>query len=342
MRFFTSTLSTAARVSSAQKKHAFSGIRSYSSQPVKKGGNGLVLLTLAGLGAAAGIYYNQNTATVKQHVEPLSTVAAAAAEKAFDPSQFKPFKLQKVEPINHNTSLYRFELDSDNHVAGLPIASCVITRYPITKKDGSTGYVIRPYTPTSTADTKGHVDFIIKVYPEGKMSQHIHNLKVGETLEIKGPFPKYNWEENPVENVGMIAGGTGITPMLQIIRKVFDAKSPDDKTKITLIFANEAEDDILLKDELDTIAKQNPDRFKVVYALNKPPKDWSGPTGFVNADLIKSHLPGPENDKSIVFVCGPDPMLAALSGPKAQDKSQGELAGVLKELGYAKERVYKF
>ena len=46
------------------------------------------------------------------------------------------------------------------------------------------------------------------------MSKRIANLKVGDTLEMKGPIPKYNWDENKVENVGMIAGGTGITPMV--------------------------------------------------------------------------------------------------------------------------------
>lgn len=46
------------------------------------------------------------------------------------------------------------------------------------------------------------------------MSKHIHNLKVGDELEIKGPIAKYNWDEKPVKNVGMIAGGTGITPMV--------------------------------------------------------------------------------------------------------------------------------
>lgn len=49
------------------------------------------------------------------------------------------------------------------------------------------------------------------------MSKHIANLKVGDTLEMKGPIPKYNWEENKVENVGMIAGGTGITPMVSLL-----------------------------------------------------------------------------------------------------------------------------
>lgn len=178
---------------------------------------------------------------------------------------------------------------------------------------------------------KGYVDFIIKTYPEGKMSKHIANLKIGDTLDIKGPIPKYNWAEGRVDNVGMIAGGTGITPMLQIIRKVFDPKSGDDKTKITLIFANQTEEDILLKDELDGYAKAYPDRFKVVYALDRPPKDWQGLQGFVTADAVKKYLPGPETESLKVFVCGPDPMLASLAGPKAKDKSQGELSGILKE-----------
>jgi cytochrome-b5 reductase len=51
------------------------------------------------------------------------------------------------------------------------------------------------------------------------MSKHIHNLKVGDELEIKGPIPKYNWDENVKDNVGMIAGGTGITPMVSNLDK---------------------------------------------------------------------------------------------------------------------------
>ncbi|OAD77705.1 hypothetical protein PHYBLDRAFT_108290, partial [Phycomyces blakesleeanus NRRL 1555(-)] len=251
--------------------------------------------------------------------------------------------LENIEKINHNTSLFRFALPEAEQHAGLPVASCVITRYPITKKDGSTGYVIRPYTPTSPEEARGYVDFIVKSYPDGKMSKHIHNLKVGETLDVKGPIPKYNWEGSTIQNVGMIAGGTGITPMLQIIRKVFSDKSTDDKTKVTLVFANQTEDDILLKDELDKYAAQYPNRFKVVYVLDKPQQaNWEGVKGFVTPELIKEHLPTPETESSIVFVCGPDPMVAALAGPKAKDKSQGEVSGVLKALGYGSENVYKF
>ncbi|KAI9256619.1 hypothetical protein BDA99DRAFT_547895 [Phascolomyces articulosus] len=267
---------------------------------------------------------------------------AAEPPKAFSPAEFRAFKLQEVHPYNHNTSIFRFKLPSDQHVSGLHVASCIITRYPIKKKDGSTGYVIRPYTPTSTEETQGYVEFIIKNYPEGKMSKHIHSLKLGDELEIKGPIPKYNWDQNKVEHVGMIAGGTGITPMLQVIRRVFDDHSEDQKTKITLLFTNQTENDILLREELDAYAKKYPDRFKVVYGLDRPPSGWDGHTGFVTKELIRKHLPAPDKPNSIIFVCGPDPMLAAIAGAKAPDKSQGEIGGILKELGYPQDHLYKF
>ncbi|KAI9314581.1 hypothetical protein BX666DRAFT_1879610 [Dichotomocladium elegans] len=333
MRFVSTSLLSSVR---ATTQANIKGTRAYASQAGKKGGNTLLLAGLTGLGVAGGLYYNQALATVTP------AAPAAPAEPAFDPSQFKAFKLQKVEPINHNTALYRFALPDEKQTAALPTASCVITRKPFTKKDGSTGYIIRPYTPTSPEEATGYFDLIVKEYPEGKMSKHIANLKVGETLEVKGPFQKYKWEENKVEHLGMIAGGTGITPMLQVIRHVFGKNSDDKTTKITLLFANQTEEDILLREELEGYAKQYGDRFKVVYALDRPPKDWEGLTGFVTAEAIKKYMPGPEDEKAKIFICGPDPMLASISGPKAKDKSQGEVSGILKELGYNEGNVFKF
>jgi cytochrome-b5 reductase len=50
--------------------------------------------------------------------------------------------------------------------------------------------VIRPYTPVTTPDAEGHVDFLVKKYENGVMSKHIHSLKPGDSLAIKGPIPK--------------------------------------------------------------------------------------------------------------------------------------------------------
>ena len=87
----------------------------------------------------------------------------------------------------------------------------------------------------------------------------------------------------------MIAGGTGITPMLQIIRAAL--KNPLDRTKISLIYANVNVEDILLRTELDELARKHKDRFKVYYVLNNPPPNWKGGVGFVTKDQIEQYLP---------------------------------------------------
>ena len=63
-------------------------------------------------------------------------------------------------------------------------------------------------------------------------------------------------------------GGTGITPMLQLIRAVF--RDHDDKTELSLLFANQSEDDILLRPELEQVQREFPDRFKLWYTVDRP------------------------------------------------------------------------
>jgi cytochrome-b5 reductase len=132
----------------------------------------------------------------------------------FSPSEFRPFTLEKIMRINHNVSLFRFKLPTSTDVAGLPVASCVLFRSHITK-DGKTEEIVRPYTPTSVEAAEGHVDFVIKDYPQGNMSRHVHSLKVGDTIDIKGPFEKYKWENKPVAYVGMVAGNYYIHLMIE-------------------------------------------------------------------------------------------------------------------------------
>ena len=125
------------------------------------------------------------------------------------------------------------------------------------------------------------------------------------------------------------------------MRKVFSPESTDKTSKFTLIFGNTTEEDILFKDELDGYAKVHPDRFSVHYILEKPDAGWTGHTGYVTLDLVKNTMPKPDVESSVVFVCGPPPLMEAVSGDKNPDKSQGTLRGFLKELGYIQDRVYK-
>jgi len=128
--------------------------------------------------------------------------------------------------------------------------------------------------------------------------------------------------------------------MYQLARAIFS--NPDDKTKVTLVFGNVTEEDILLKREFADLENTYPQRFRAFYVLDKPPKSWAGGKGFISKDLLKTVLPEPKEDNVKVFVCGPPGLMKAISGPKKSPKDQGELSGILKELGYTTEQVYKF
>lgn len=190
------------------------------------------------------------------------------------------------------------------------------------------------------AGDKGFLELIIKKYNGGPMSTHLHDMVPGQRLDFKGPLPKYPWTANKHDHVALIAGGTGITPMYQIARAIFS--NPDDKTKVTLVFGNISEEDILLKDKFSELENTYPQRFRAFYVLDKPPQEWAGGKGFITKELLKTVLPEPKEENIKVFVCGPPPLYKAISGNKVSPKDQGELSGILAELGYTKEQVYKF
>jgi len=188
--------------------------------------------------------------------------------------------------------------------------------------------VSRPYTPVSSNDTTGYFDLVIKVYPSGKMSQHLSRLEVGEAIDVRGPLGEINyeglgrfsvrrkdstgksvWTPKQVKRIGMIAGGTGITPMLQIAREIF--KNSNDNTEVSLIFGNITEDDILLRNELELYLKTYPRQFKLFYTLDKPNTGWTGGIGFVTPEMIQKHLYAP-SPETIILVCGPPPMVKSM------------------------------
>lgn len=128
--------------------------------------------------------------------------------------------------------------------------------------------------------------------------------------------------------------------MYQLCRAIF--KNPDDKTKVTLIFGNVTEEDILLKKELEHLENQYPQRFRAFYTLDKPSETWAQSTGHITQEVLKTVLPEPKTENLKIFVCGPPGLYKAISGGKNSPSDQGELSGYLKALGYSQEQVYKF
>ena len=234
--------------------------------------------------------------------------ALAAPPAGLDPKAWTPLTLTKVTPLSDNTAIYRFAFDEPTATSGMTVASCLLTKAAIgsAKPDGSRANVMRPYTPISRPEVVGYLELAVKSYPQGKMSKHIAEMKIGDKLDFKGPIVKLPYKANEHKEIGMVAGGTGIAPMLQVVDEII--ANPADKTKVSLIFANVSEADILMKKEIDAKAAAHPDKLKVYYVVDKATSwFWRGGTGYVTDAMLKEHMPSP-GSSSMIYVCGPPPM----------------------------------
>ncbi|CAN7939296.1 unnamed protein product [Ixodes hexagonus] len=272
---------------------------------------------------------------------------AEALRLLLDPDTKYTVPLIEKEEISHDTRRFRFGLPSAEHVLGLPTGQHI---YLVATVNGQ--LVPRPYTPVTSDKHHGYFDLVVKVYfknvhpkfPEGgKMSQHLDGMQIGDTIQVRGPSGLIRYEGRgafaikpdkksaPVpyraSEIAMIAGGTGITPMLQIVRHVFS--DPLDKTRCSLIFANQTEDDILLRPELEQVAKEHPDRFRLFFTVDRPKEGWTQGVGFVSADIIASNFPPPSDD-AVVLMCGPPPMVNFACKPN------------LEKLGYSAQRCFAY
>ena len=217
--------------------------------------------------------------------------------------QFRHVHVHLVSINIYGYNRYRFQLPR-NAQLNLPIGRHVSIRATV-----GTRQAMRSYTPISDPDVRGYFELLVKTYPNGTVSKYLAELNIGDFVDFKGPKGSFEYEPHVYHHLGMIAGGTGITPIYQIIKH--SLSQPKDKTKLSLIYANVNEEDILLHAELESLAKEHSERFKISYTLDNPPSNWKQGKGFVTSDMIKQHLPSPS--KGIrVLVCGPPPMVASM------------------------------
>jgi cytochrome-b5 reductase len=259
-----------------------------------------VLAAVAAVLLASALYFARNRVSARP--QPLV------------PDAWKEFPLVKKTQISHNTAMYvgfhaglprtpltsrryRFKLPNADDVFNLPIGQHVAISAEINGKQ-----ISRSYTPISSNEDQGYFDLLIKSYEKGNISRHFAQLSIGDKIRVKGPKGQFNYRPGLVGHLSMIAGGSGITPMYQILRAVL--ANPADKTKVSLIYANVNPEDILLRSELDKLAQTHAGQFTLYYVLNNPPAPWAGGVGFVTKDHIKRFLPNPAEGDSKLLMCG--------------------------------------
>jgi len=149
-------------------------------------------------------------------------------------------------------------------------------------------------------------------------------LALGNVVELKGPIGHFVWEGNGTARIhgkqrricelGMVCGGSGITPILQVLRGIFQDPA-DESTTVKVLNINRHIDDILCRAELDELVEKYPSRLRVRYSLTGSPipGGWTHSVGRVDSKMIEEYLPAPHPDR-IVCVCGPPLMEQLVRG----------------------------
>ena len=249
--------------------------------------------------------------------------------------------------VTHDVVRLRFGLPDATQPLRLSTTACILCR-------GGAGSglesVVRPYTPVSSNAELGTLTLLVKVYPQGVMSRHLGALALGGAIEcthtehnVKRQYPFTTSSGSSVQHVVMLAGGSGITPMIQALHALLGNAS--DHTHVTLLYSNKVRDDIIAAEALErwqTISTRKDRRheaahFRLVHTLTREPAEsgWSGRRGRIDRALLNATVPEP-SESVLIFVCGPDGMYEAYSGPR-----RGAYGGLLQQMGYRSDQVVK-
>ena len=177
--------------------------------------------------------------------------------------------LERIEQPGSNVAVYRFALPHSYDTLGYtPITSVLL------RKDMSTSLVSschRWYNPISHPDQRGVVEFAIKLHPTGVFTAGtLMTLEPGQKLYMGGFKQEFDYAANKYDEIGFIAGNSGITPMLQMLTVALTDK--DDKTKFSLLYTNRAPSSIPFRRRLEQLQREHPDRFKVTFVCQSEVK----------------------------------------------------------------------
>jgi len=266
--------------------------------------------------------------------------------------QRKWVQISDIVEVTHDTKRFRLDLGR-NTILGLNVGKHLMVIAPAPKKCLETGLwneksdndhgaveIQRPYTPITGDWTVGYADIVVKIYRPGKvkmsdgavhewvdggkMGIYLDAKKPGDWIEVRGPvgikeyLGRGEWKlpgqpSVRASHVGMLAGGAGITPILQILNA--SLRDPKDLTRFTLLYANKCDADVQFRDALAEMVERGLGRIQVHLTLDFPPTGWENKksaipqhSGLISETMITEIFP-PPSDEVLFVICGPPPMV---------------------------------
>lgn len=203
--------------------------------------------------------------------------------------------------------------------------------------------VRRAYSLCSSPFTDDDLAVTVKRVEGGLMSNWLpDNLHVGDSIKVMEPMGVFTtqYDKNNKRHVIMFAGGSGITPMMSIIKSLL---TQEPESIVSLIYCNRNINSIIFKDELEKWETDYQGRLHVIHILDDAPMNWQGYSGLLNHEMLKKlfeRIPDWGYDHTTYLMCGPEGMmknvetlLSAQEIPKDRIFKESFVAGTIdKEL----------
>ncbi len=205
--------------------------------------------------------------------------------------------------LTHDIKEIRLALNEPGEISQRP------GQYVQVQAPSPDGPVFRAYSISSPSYKHGEIEMVVRLVPGGIGSTYLHNLQPEDPVVLTGPYGEFRLNEDPEVEIICVGGGCGMAPMKNIIHTLYD-RWPD--RSCWLFFGCRTTADVFYLKEFEELAAKHPN-FHVVYALSdplEPEEQWDGEAGFIHISADKHLEPGVKRQ---AFLCGPPPMIEAVT-----------------------------
>jgi ferredoxin-NADP reductase len=280
----------------------------------------------------------------KQPTSRLGGPMTTPQRPAIDEMAWRRYELLAVTKINHDTSLFRFQIPHKSRLnvgMGKHLALGVTLNGKMIKRE---------YTPIT--DESGYFEILVKKYDGGPVSNHIHGLKIGDGALMRGLYGLLQVKPNHWSHLYMFAAGTGIAPMMPFIRYFATIASkeatetqntsqasqsqrlPKIAQHMHLVFANKTIEDILLKFELDKYVAIGNRAFTIDYLLSRESGATTVSPYNGNTESIAPTVDTMSVDEKLEETVEPSPIVS----PALQSTPSGRISASLMESLFSRSK----
>lgn len=169
----------------------------------------------------------------------------------------------------------------------------------------------RSYSIASAPEREGEIDITVERIDDGEVSTYMHEVLVpGDRIEVRGPIGGYFvWEASMAEPLLLIAGGSGVVPLMSMLRHRIDAGA---KNPTRLLYSSRSFEDIIYYTELEKIGEAD-GALKIFHTLTRSqPGGWMGYARRIDQEMLKE-VAGPLGRSVQVYICGPTLLVEAVA-----------------------------